>query len=257
MAALGNAVRRLISRFRRDRLDDELREEIAAHIELRRQQLLDEGMDAREAAWEAQRMFGNPTALREETREMWRLGSFDTLMQDVRFGARLLKRSPTFTIAAVASLAIGIGAAAAVFSLADGMLFRKLPVRAPQELVLFRWISGPQAPVQSINGYGSRSETESSSTSFSLRAFEAVRAQLAADVDMFAFADLYRSSLTIDGQPDTASAHAVSGNYFNVLDITPAAGRLLTTADDRPGAPAAAVIGFDLWQRRFGGDPHS
>ncbi len=82
-----------------------------------------------------------------------------------------------------------------------------------------------------------------------------MRTQLAADVDMFAFADLYRSSLTIDGQPDTVFAQTVSGNYFNVLGITPAAGRLLTTADDRPGAPAAAVIGFDLWQRRFGGDP--
>ena len=72
---------------------------------------------------------------------------------------------------------------------------------------------------------------------------------------MFAFADLYRSSLTIDGQPDTAYAQTVSGNYFDALGITPAAGRLLTTADDRPDAPAAAVIGFDLWQRRFGGDP--
>ncbi len=113
-------------------------------------------MDPREAAWEAQRMFGNATAIREETRDMWTLGSFDTLLQDLRFGARLLRRSPAFTVAAVASLAIGIGAAAAVFSLADGMLFRKLAVRAPEELVLFRWISGPQVPVDSLNGYGTQ-----------------------------------------------------------------------------------------------------
>src|SRR6187402_3597999 len=125
MASLGNALRRFAARFRRDHLDDDLREEVAAHIELRRQQLVDEGMDPREAAWEAQRMFGNATAIREETRDMWTLGSFDTLLQDLRFGGRLLRRSPAFTIAAVASLAIGIGAAAAVFSLADGMLFRK------------------------------------------------------------------------------------------------------------------------------------
>jgi predicted permease len=238
----------------RSRHDHELYEEIETHIQLRRQSLIDEGMDPREAAYEAKRMFGNVTTIREETRDMRTLGWLDTLVQDTRFGARLLRRSPAFTIAAVASLAIGIGAAAAVFSLADGMLFRKLAVRAPEELVLFRWISGPQAPVDSINGYGAQTETSSSSTSFSLSAYESARTQLAAQIDMFAFADLYRASLTIDGQPDTVFAQTVSGNYFNVLGITPAAGRLLTTSDDRHDAPAAAVIGFDFWQRRFGGD---
>jgi len=83
-------------------------------------------------------MFGNATAIREETREMWGFPSIDTLWQDVRYGARLLRRSPTVTIAAVASLAIGIGASAAVFSLADLMLFRRLAVRAPEQLVALR-----------------------------------------------------------------------------------------------------------------------
>ena len=234
--------------------DRDLFEEIENHIALRRQSLIDEGMGPREAAYEARRIFGNVTKIREETRDMRTLGWLDTLLQDTRFGTRLLRRSPAFTIAAVASLSIGIGAAAAVFSLADGLLFQKLAVRAPDELVLFRWISGPVAPLDSLNGYGAQSATETSSTSFSLAAYQGLQTHLAADADVFAFADLYRASLTIDGQPDTVFAHTVSGNYFNVLGITPSAGRLLTTADDRPDAAAAAVIGFDFWQRRFGGD---
>ncbi|HVJ28659.1 MAG TPA: ABC transporter permease [Vicinamibacterales bacterium] len=255
MTSLQFKLARLKAMLFRPRLDHDLAEEIETHIALRRQSLIDAGMDPREAAYEARRMFGNVTKIREETRDMRSLGWLDTLLQDTRFGARLLRRSPAFTLAAVASLSIGIGAAAAVFSLADGMLFQKLAVRAPGELVLFRWVSGPQAPLESLNGYGTQSETESSSTSFSLGAYEAVRSQLAAEVEMFAFADLYRSSLTIDGQPDTVYAQSVSGNYFDTLGIAPAAGRLLNTADDRPGAPAAAVIGFDFWQRRFGGSP--
>jgi macrolide transport system ATP-binding/permease protein len=258
MDVLGKAawwLRRVRCRLRRDRLDDELRDEIAQHIEERRRQLIADGMDPRDAAYEARRMFGNVTRIREETREMWTLGPLDTLMQDVRFGARLLRRSPVFTLAAVASLAIGIGSAAAVFSLADELLFRELPVRDPKQLVLFRWISGPRLPFTSMNGYGQQTDTESSSTSFALKAFDTIRERLAGSADVIGFASLYTINMSIGGQPDTVSAHVVSGNYFSALGLQPAAGRLLTPADDRPGAPLAAVIGYDLWQRRFGGSP--
>jgi predicted permease len=248
-------VRRLTSRARRQRLDDELREEIAQHIELRRLQLIDEGLDPRDAAYEARRMFGNATAIREETRDMWTFRWVESLLQDTRFGARLLRRSPVFTLAAVASLSIGIGSAAAVFSLADGLLFRTIPVRDPQELVLFRWISGPEMAFRSLNGYGVQNETETSSTSFSLKLFETAREKLASQVDLFAFADLYRANLSVDGRPDTVFAQVVSGNYFGALGITPVRGRLLGPSDDRADAPPSAVIGHDLWRRHFGSSP--
>jgi predicted permease len=247
------ALRRLAARLRRDRLDDDLRDEIAQHIELRRQQLIEEGVDPREAAYEARRIFGNPTVIREETRDMWSFQWIESLLQDTRFGARLLRRSPIFTLTAIASLAIGIGAAAAVFSLADGILFRTLPVRDPQQLVLFRWISGPEIPFHSLNGFSNETETRSSSTSFPLATFEAARERLAPEAIVFGFADLYRASLSMDGRADVVFAQVVSGNYFDALGLTPAAGRLLGPGDDRADAAPAAVVSYEFWQRRFGG----
>ena len=113
MARLGVSlragVRRLLLMARRSRLDDELRDEVLLHMDLRRQALIERGMDPRDAETEARRLFGNAAAIREETRDMWGFPSIDTLWQDVRYGARLLRRSPTVTIASILSLAIGIG----------------------------------------------------------------------------------------------------------------------------------------------------
>ena len=239
--------------LRRSKLDDDLREEIEAHIALRRQSLIDEGMDPRDAAFEARRIFGNVTAIREETREMWSAHGIDSIGQDVRYGLRMLRRSPAFALAAIGSLALGIGASAAVFSLVDALLMRQLPVRAPHELVLFRWTSGPQMVFESLSGSGSQSGEGMSSTSFSRSAYETLRTQLSRDVDLFAFADLYRANVAVDGRPESAAAQIVSGNFFDVLGVRPAAGRLLGAADDRADAPPAAVLGYDIWVRRFGG----
>jgi predicted permease len=245
---------RLWSLLHRRRLEADLADEIGMHIELRTRALIDDGMDPREAAYEARRMFGNATAIREETRDMWGYRSLDTFIQDTRFGARLLRRSPVFTIAAVASLAIGIGSAAAVFGLADTLLFRTLPVRDAEQLTLFRWSSGPDMSfVESLNGYGEQTDTRSSSTSFSYVTFRAMQDQLASRADVFGFADIYRANATIDGQPDAVFGQVVSGNYFDTLGIVPAAGRLLGRADDRTDAAPAAVISHAFWQRRFGG----
>src|SRR4029453_11527258 len=121
MASLGHSVgtafRRVVLWLRRSRLDNELRDEVALHLDLRRQALIDAGMDPREASAQAPRMFGNATGIREESGEMGGFPSFDPLVQDVRYGARLLRRSPTVTIASIVSLAIGIGFSAGVFSL--------------------------------------------------------------------------------------------------------------------------------------------
>ncbi len=255
MGSIRHQLARLKTLVRRNRLDSELAEEIALHVELRRQALIADGMDPRDADHEARRRFGNVTAIREETRDMWGFPTLDSLAQDARYGMRMMRRSPTFTVIAVLSLAIGIGATAAVFSLADTVLFRKLPVRNPDELVIVRWISGPVLPFDSLSGTGSQGDTENSSTSFSLAAFKALREQGAAQADVIGFAELYRVSIGTGTQVELASGQAVSGNYFDVLGVPPAAGRPITDQDDRPGAPAVAMLSHATWQRRFNGSP--
>ncbi len=246
-------VRKLALMTRRSRLDDELHDEVRLHVDLRRQGLIERGMDPGAAEIEARRLFGNATAIREQTRDMWGFPSIDTLWQDIRYGARLLRRSPTVTLASVASLGIGIGLSASVFSLADVMLLQKLPVPAPDRLVAARWRSGPVFPFSSLNGNASQNDEGLSSTSFALHAFRQAHSRAAAVIDLFGFADLDRVNLSIAGMAELGEAQAVSGNYFSALGAVPSAGRVLVESDDRASAPPAVVIGAALWKRRFAG----
>jgi predicted permease len=249
-------LRRLTAYILRRRLDDELVDEIQQHIALRRQALINEGRDPRDADAEARRMFGNVPLKREETRDMWGFRSWDTFVQDVRFGARLLRRSPVFTIVAVLSLAIGIGATTAVFSLADATIFRKLPVESPDDLVSFQWRSGPRNPAPSLSGNSWGDATTNISTSFSFPTYEAFRNEGARVARVFGFARLTSDvNLTIGLDSEVATAQIVSGNYYSTLGVRPAAGRLLLETDDRPDAPPVAVISHGFWVRRFGSAP--
>ncbi len=250
---------RLLARIgaasRRNRLDAELREEIDQHIELRRQQLIESGVPPAEALATARRQFGNVTRVREDTRAMWSFPTLDTVLQDLRYGARMMRRSPAVALIAIVSLGLGIGGAAAVFGLADVLLVRQLPVRSPEQLAVFRWSSGPVNVFESLNGNAQRDERDFSfsSTSFSRPAFEAMRGELSDRADVFGFADLYRVNLSVDGRADVGNGQVVSGNYYSALGLSAAAGRLITSADDRPDATHVAVISHSAWLRRFGG----
>jgi predicted permease len=250
-------VGRLRLMVRRDRLDDELRDEVRLHMDLRRQALIDGGMDPRQAEVEARRMFGNTMAIREETRDMWGFPSLDTLTQDIRYGARLLRRSPTVTIASILSLAIGIGASAGVFSLTDAMLFRSLPIRSPGELFVLQWHSGPTSPYASLSGYSGGNDAGERSTSFSLEAFRQARLQAHDAIDVIGFASLGQVNLSVNGVAGLGEATAVSGNYFDVLGLSPAQGRLLVDSDDRAEAFSAAVVSDRVWRTRFDGSPEA
>ena len=249
---LTSLLQRLRMRLRRDRLDDELADEIRMHIELRTQSLIDRGVDPDNAAYEARRQFGNVTLKREETREAWSLRIVDSLFQDLKYGARLMRRSPIFTAVAVASIGVGIGASAAVFSLADAVLFKKLPVHAPDQLAIFRWSSGPKPPAESLTGNMISNAEGFASTSFSPPAFEELRRSASATMDLFAFGNLWGGvNVAVNGRADVVSGQVVSGNYFAVLGLTPAAGRLIVESDDRAGAAPVAVISHAFWQRQF------
>ncbi len=244
--------RRLRAWLRRSRLDAELREELAQHTAWKTESLMADGLDRQEAHRRAAIAVGNVTRYRESARGVWGFQALDSLVQDIRYGVRVLAKSPAFTGFAVASLAVGIGAGAAVFSLADAVLLRTMAVRDPASLVLMRWRSGPVFPFSSLSGNGEQNTAGLASTSFSYAAYQSFRTDASRTLDVLGFADLYEVNAAIDGRAELASAHAVSDNYFDVLGVAPVIGRGLGAIDNRVDAPPAAVISDRFWKRRFG-----
>jgi predicted permease len=170
----------------------------------------------------------------------------------------MLTKSPGFTAVAVLTLALGIGANTAIFSLVNEVLLRPLPVKNPGELVLFRNIEGPRGRMSrggENNGSIDPATGRPASTSFSLLAFERFRGCHPALSDVFAFAPFNQINLLIDGQPETnILGQLVSGAYYTGLGVPAILGRTLTQEDDQPAAEPVAVISHRYWQNRFGGD---
>ena len=247
-------LRHLAAWLRRDRLDDEMRAELAQHVELTATRLVEDGVAPDEARRRAAVSVGNSLRLREDARRLWGFPRLDSIVQDVRYGLRQIARAPGFSAIAILSLGIGIGAGAAVFSLADAVLLRTMAVRDPHSLVLIKWRSGPVFPFSSLNGYGEQNDDGLASTSFSQAAYRSFRADASREVDVLGFADLYQVNLAADGRSEIGSAHAVSGNYFDVLGVAVPEGRALGEIDDRSDAPPAAVVSASLARHRFGGD---
>jgi predicted permease len=177
----------------------------------------------------------------------------------VRLAVRSLLKTPGFTVTVVLTLALGIGANTAIFSLVNDVLFRELPVRDPGELVLFRNVEGRDGRLSRAgenNGSIDPATGRSASTSFSLLTFERFRSSPRALSHVFAFAPFNHMTLFIDGQPETTDmGQLVSGDYFAGLGVSAVAGRLLTGADDQPSAPPVGVISYRFWERRFNRDP--
>ncbi|HTM24933.1 MAG TPA: ABC transporter permease [Vicinamibacterales bacterium] len=244
--------RRLAALLRRGRLDEELREEMAQHVRWKTEGLMADGLPEAEARRRAAVAVGNVSRLREEARAMWGFPSVDSVIQDLRYGVRLLRKSPVFSVIAIASVAVGIGATASVFSLADAVLLRDMSVRDPATLVVIKWRSGPVFPFSSLNGHGEQNAQGLASTSFSRAAYLSFQRDASRYLDVLGFADLDRVNIGLDGRAELGTAHAVSGNYFDVLGVTPASGRGLGVPDDRLDAAPAAVISDRLWRRRFG-----
>jgi predicted permease len=162
-----------------------------------------------------------------------------SLLDDLRYATRSLRRTPAFTIAAIATLAIGIGANTAIFSLIDAIMLRPLPVQRPDELMLLRIQEPGREPGDGVTN----------------AMWEAARDQLHARMSAFAWSSALPFDLTTAGGVRQIDGDIVSGSYFPVLGVAAAAGRLLTEADDRAGCQPVAVLGFDHWQTQFGGSP--
>jgi macrolide transport system ATP-binding/permease protein len=242
-------LRRLAYYFRHRRFEEDLDEEMRHHAEL---------------AGRAQ--FGNLTRWKEESRAMWGWTFLEQLMQDLRYAVRAMKNNRGFTALAALSLALGIGANTAIFSFMDAILLRSLPVQDPESLAMVNWhIKGPpfgRGPelitvVHGTDGSIPPDPKSGGSTAAILPypAFELLQTSGSSLFSsVFAFHGAWqRLNLSVKGQSDIGSGEYVSGDFFRGLGIAPAAGRLLIEDDDRPGAPAAAVVSFAFAQARFGG----
>jgi predicted permease len=183
-----------------------------------------------------------------------------TLWQDLRYGVRMLAKAPGFTVVAVLTLALGIGANTAIFSLIDGILMRGLPVKDPQTLVVLKWSARKAPDTHSQSSYGDclviRSrQGPSSSCSFSEPFFHSVASNVKAFSNVAAFSGAGRVDLSGNGTASVLSAQAVSGEFFPVLGVGAAVGRLIAPSDDSRSAAPVVVLNYGYWKSQFGGSP--
>jgi predicted permease len=177
-----------------------------------------------------------------------------SLWQDLRYGVRMIGKTPGFTAIAVLSLALGIGANTALFSVVDAMLLKKLPVKEPERLVLFEARWGRNFSPGSYTGSTQRDATGATvGTSFPYQSFTRLREQESALSEVFAFGWV-NLNVNADGQAEVANGQAVSGNYYEALGVPPLIGRTISDQDDQAAAAPVAVISYRYWRQRFGGD---
>jgi predicted permease len=243
---------------RRKQMLEELDEDICDHIARETQDNIERGMAPEEARYAAVRKFGNVTRVKEETREVWSFVWLEQLLQDIRFGLRMLRKSPGFAAVAILTLALGIGANTAIFSLIDAVMLKALPVENPSQLVLLKW-SARNAP--NIHGYMNSGDCPLNvmpgaanpyGCSFSEPMFREI-AQANIFAATTAFANSGRLNLTGNGTATVINGQLVSGDFFRTMGLKAAAGRLFEAADDKPSAAPVAVLNYGYWQSAFGG----
>ena len=228
--------------FRRRFWDEERKRELEAHLAHEVDDYLARGMSLAEARRAAHRKLGNTTLVREEIYTMNTVGWLDSAWRDVRYGARVLRRNPTFAMVTILSLALGIGANTAIFQLIDAIEFRTLPVTAPQQLVEVRGMSD----VRWGNMTGRRAQVTNA-------IWEEIRRNQHVFDGVFAWGSA-RFDLSTAGESRFVDGLWASGEFFQVLGIRPQIGRLLTPADDVNGCGSpVAVISYPFWQRQYGG----
>ncbi|MGB7726951.1 MAG: ABC transporter permease, partial [Candidatus Acidiferrum sp.] len=222
---------------RRKRMLQDLDQEIREHIEIATRENIDRGMSPEQARYAALRKFGNVTIAKEDTREVWSLLWLEQLLQDVRFGLRVLAKSPGFTAVAILTLALGIGATTAIFSVVYGVLLRPLPYRNPEQIVRL-WEQ---------NESGGR-------MNFADANFADVRAQ---DHSLSGLAVYHNGIATVTGhgEPTRTAMASVSRDFFSVMGVQPVLGRDFAPEEQRPNAPTVALVSYAYWKQTLGSNP--
>jgi predicted permease len=235
--------------FHRERFTNDLDDEIQLHLDLRRQQQVESGVAPDEASAAAHRRFGNATLLRERSYTAWGWSWLEGLLQDLLYGLRAMLRSPGVTIVALLSLALGIGANTAIFSLLDAVMLRSLPVKDPGKLLLL-----------GTGEVWGASDSFGNTFLYSYPFYRQMQQRNQVFSDTAAFLSLHNDvHASVEGQKETEpmQVQLVSGTYFSTLGVQAARGRLLTDEDDRiEGGNPVAVISYSWWKKDLAGDPN-
>jgi macrolide transport system ATP-binding/permease protein len=230
--------------------EEQLAAELQFHLEEETEEGQAAGMSAREARGTARRELGNLGLLQEDTRATWSWTLLEQLVQDLRYGARTMMGNPAFTVLASLSLALGIGANTAIYSVMDALLMRSLPVTDPASLVVLKWHIAAKndtddTVVHHASGYFNNDpKLGKISPIFPFPAFEALRKSSGALSVVFAYRPAGKLNVVVGQQAEIIGGEFVSGDYFQGLGVVPAAGRLIAGDDDRAGV--AACRGAEL-----------
>jgi predicted permease len=232
-------------------------EEVHFHLEARAADLVREGLDSTTAMRRARLEFGAAASHKDEMRNSVGLRWWDDLWIDLRYAARILRKSSGFTAIAVGSLALAIGANTTIFSVANEMLYEQLGVPHPEQLRFFTLSGDKNVAVHSVWGdWDTLPEGIARIDSFTYPIYQQLRKDNRVLQDIFAFKDIGRSNITVDGVAQTGQVELISGNFFQQMQVTPALGRAILPSDDgASGTGAVAVISEGFWQRSFGRSP--
>ncbi len=222
----------------REKRENDLERELRDHLELDAEAKMDRGLGADEARYAAQRDFGNTTLVREVTREMWAWSFLERFLQNVRYGLRLIGRNPGFTAVAILTLALGIGANTAIFSVVNTIFLKPLPFPEADRMFLV-----------------ARTNNDIGGTNISLPIFLAWKEHH----ELFDALGMARPGATLTltgrGDPEQISTYIISSEVLSVLGVSPAFGRGFQAEEAQVGGPRAVLISDALWRRKFSADP--
>ena len=221
--------------LRRRANQSEIDADIEEYLAEKTEALIASGLSAEEARYQARRDFGNVTLLKELSADEWSWGGIEQVMNDFKYACRSLLRNPAFSLTAIFTLALGVGANAAIFNLLHAVILRTLPVPDAEQLRLFN-VVGPQKDLESI---------------FSYPVLRQMQDSVAGKAEIAAFSGI---SPMKAGESEQVQAELVSGNYFQALRVQPEAGHLLTQNDDKMTGAYPAVLSDAYWSKRYGRD---
>jgi predicted permease len=232
---------RILGLWGREKKDSDLNDEVRAHLDLLAAENVRRGMDPEEARYAARREFGGVEQVKEIYRERRGLPMIETFLNDIRFGARILRKNPGFTAIAILTLALGVGANSAIFTVVNSMLLRPLAVKDPGQITVLAFQHGPGNSTMSV----------------SYPEYEHIRQQAESPFSDVIGWELGSAGLRVDNKNYALIMNYVPGNFFDVLGIQPAHGRLFFPSEGKtPGADPIVVLGYAFWYARLGADPN-